>query len=203
MNNQLIIFDIVICKKPLKMGQRTLLCDEMWLPINEYEIQLLEPIKDKLVHTIHTRENQTYDELVDGSYLNILSDYVYSFLLNNSLFAKFYATYSQYLNDWQLSISKELDVDINHLELLGWEVVNNCGSSASYDGIYPLNSYSDFFYVKNELIDIFPINKWGLFYDLKYALEYCELNNKSNQDSSPWVPIAVLCKKEDLMRLDG
>lgn len=201
MNCQLIVFDVAICKKPLKMGQRTLLCDEMWLPLDESDMHILEPIKNKLTHTIYTIDGQDYNTLIDGSYLKILSDDVYEFLSEKELFVKFYAGYKQHLDDWKLSISDDLDIDVSELELLGWEVVDNGGNSASYEGVYPLNSYSDFFYLKNELEDVFPINEWGLFCHLDYAIKYCDINNSRNKDGVPWVPIAILCKKQDKNRL--
>lgn len=191
----LTIFDTSICPKPKIMGQRVLLCDEMWQAIDWQSVELLLPVKHYLEHLVYTQSNQTLDDIIDGSYLNILDDKVYAYLSEIGLFAKFRATFYNNLSDFDKTLAKEIKTDINDLIILGWEVVDNCGCSASYEGIYPLNSYFDYFYINNSNYYNIIINKFGLFDNLEYAQVYCQLNNKHNQDNAPWIPVAILTDK--------
>lgn len=190
-DENLTIFNCSICQPPVRLGQRVLLCDEMWQTLDNHHMHVLQPFKHMLRHTVHSIPNQG-DKLINGEYLQILDDQFYDLIQDISIFVRFRATFIDLLSDFDKVLTQDLSLKYQSFSILGWEVWNNVGCSASYEGIYPLTSYSDFFYIKHQQNYCTPINQWGLFDSLDLANDFCTLNNQHNPDDAPWIPIAIL-----------
>jgi hypothetical protein len=189
------ISSLMICEAPALWQHGLLLSSsaDVWHPrqdLTPYQNLITDRYLEPLSLDTDERVLQMYSRLL-LSKVNELGDYIC-----------FRKTPIQYMDQLQVYPSRALYESISEdLVFLGWDVCDLLGISASIHAIFPpiLNFSNNT--LKVEITKPKEINFFGLIDHLDIALNYCSMNNLSNSNHRPWIPVGVSVDKFTYARL--